>query len=209
MKILSAILFILVTTIGYSSQKAITDTGDEIVIYSDGTWKNLSSLSSNIDELQLNNTKFKKPAKSSFLLKSTRNHSAYWINTDKWSFKKTKSSDDASEYTFQLKNKALYAMAITEEISIPIASLIEIAFNNAKDVAPDVNIISKEYRVVNGKKVVFLEMAGTLDGIKFTYRGYYYSDKFGTTQLVAYTSTNLVQKYETEINNFLNGLVTQ
>ena len=52
-------------------------------------------------------------------------------------------------------------------------------------------------------------MDGTIQGIKFSYFGYYYSDKSGSTQLLAYTASNLADKYKIEIENFLNGLSIQ
>ena len=54
-----------------------------------------------------------------------------------------------------------------------------------------------------------MEMKGTLQGIKFMYLGYYYSDDSGSTQFLAYTGSSLVGKYKSEINDFLNGFVVQ
>lgn len=54
-----------------------------------------------------------------------------------------------------------------------------------------------------------MEMTGTISGVKFIYLGYYYSNYSGATQFIAYTGANLVKKSQTEINNFLNGLVIQ
>jgi hypothetical protein len=67
----------------------------------------------------------------------------------------------------------------------------------------------QEYRVVNGKKLIYMQINGTIKGINFTYNGYYYSNPSGSTQLVAYTAASAVRKYKSEINDFLNGLVTQ
>ena len=49
-----------------------------------------------------------------------------------------------------------------------------------------------------------MQMDGTIQGIKFSYFGYYYSDKSGSTQLLVYTASNLADKYKIEIENFLN-----
>ena len=191
----------LITTISYADQKAITDTGEEIFIYSDGTWKYIN-----------NKNVFNKPDDSSFLVKSKKNKSAFWINTKKWSFSKNKSHDEDKEYDFRLKGKDLYGMAITEEIEVPLEILPDIALSNAQEAegaGADIKILKREYRTVNGKKVLYMEMGGTMGGIKFTYLGYYYSDTYGTTQFIVFTATNLVDKYKSEINRFLNGLDTQ
>lgn len=93
---------IFLTQTGYAVQKAITDTGEEVTLNSDGTWR-YSQSSSNIESvITTNKTKYKKPDDSSFLLKSTKNNSAFWVNTIRWSFKKATNNAEA-EYEFQLK----------------------------------------------------------------------------------------------------------
>jgi hypothetical protein len=210
MKTLSVtLLIILIATCSYANQKAITDTGEEIIIYNNGTWKYSTASEQNQSEIKFNKRTFKTSKGSSFLLKSTKNNTAYWLNTSKWAFSKVASEVEAAEYEFELKGKDLYGMAITEEIEISIKSLTDIAFTNAKEVAPDIKVLKKEYRIVNGMKVIYMEMEGTLQGMNITYFGYYYSDTSGSTQFVVYTGTNLVKKYKAEIDDFLNGLVTQ
>ncbi len=206
-KLFVIILFLLAAT-SYASQKAITDTGEEVILNSDGTWEYSDKAQKATKRIGINKKEFEKPRNSSFLLKSTKNNSAYWINTDKWVFKKSKDRG-AAEYTFQLKGKDLYGMAITEGVEIPLESLGNIALTNARKAAPDSKSVKQEFRIVNGKKVLYMEINGTIQGINFTYLGYYYSDASGVTQLVTYTGTNLVDKYKSEINNLLNGLVTQ
>jgi len=208
MKLTYALVILLLTATAYASQKAITDTGEEVILNDDGSWQ-LSGNAKNIpDKIKTNKKSFRKPKAASFLLKSTKNNSAYWINTNKWSFKKAANNPEA-EYEFVLKGEDLYGMAIAEGVEISVESLTDIAVTNAKNVAPDIKIVKKEYRNVNGKKVVYMEMKGTAQSIKFTYLGYYYSNASGSTQLVLYTGTNLVNKYRSEINNLLNGLTEQ
>jgi hypothetical protein len=206
-KLFIATLLLLAAT-SYASQIAITDTGEKVILNSDGTWVFADSAQKPAKSIETNKKKFEKPKDSTFLLKSTKNNSAFWINTAKWSFEKTE-AETAREYQFQLKGKDLYGMAITEGIEIPLESLANLALTNARGAAPDAKLIMQEYRVVNGKKVIYMEIKGTIQGIDFTYHGYYYSNSSGSTQLVTYTATNAVAKYKSEINDFLNGLVTQ
>ena len=99
-------------------------------------------------------------------------------------------------------------MAINEAIKVPLESLADLALTNAQDAASDAQIIKQEYRVVNGKKVMFMQINGTAQNIKFSYLGYYYSDDSGTSQFVVFTGQNLVNKYKEEILNLLNGFTT-
>ncbi|MBA7532119.1 hypothetical protein ES705_24345 [subsurface metagenome] len=208
MKKLFVTILLLLAATSYASQKAITDTGEQVILNSDGTWEYYGNAQKPAKIIETIKKKFERPRNSSFLLKSIKNKSAYWINTNKWSFHKAKDNPQA-EYQFQLKGKDLYAMTIAEGVEIPIETLTNIALDNARSVAPDTKIVRQEYRVVNGNKVIYMEMNGTLQGVKFTYLGYYYSDTSGSIQLIAYTATSVVDKYKTEINDFLNGLVTQ
>ncbi len=207
MKFIFASVFILLTSLSYANQKAITDTGEEVILHSDGTWEYSKQYDQKKD-IALSSEVFKKSEYSTFLLKSTRNKTAYWINTNKWSFKKATSNAEA-EYEFQLKGGDLWGMSISEGITIPIESLAAVALENAKAAAPDAKIVSQEYRMVNGVKVLYMELEGTLQGIDFKYLGYYYSDDSGSTQYIAYTGSSLVNKYKSEIVDFLNGFVVQ
>jgi hypothetical protein len=50
-------------------------------------------------------------------------------------------------------------------------------------------------------------MEGTIQGIKFVYLGYYYSDKHGSIQFITYTSKNLLKDYRADMETLLNGFV--
>jgi len=96
-------------------------------------------------------------------------------------------------------------MLIAEKLEIPIESLRNIALQNAKNAAPDMRIIREEYRNVNGNNVLMMQMQGTVQGIKFTYYGYYYSSANGSVQFLTYTSQNLFEGYEGDMQELLNG----
>lgn len=208
MKYFFVTIILLFTTTSYASQKAITDTGKEVILKEDGTWKYSGNAKNVTSVIKNNKTSFKKPKDSSFLLKSVKNSSAFWVNTNKWAFKKATDNAEA-EYQFQLKGQDLYGMAITEGIEVSLESLTDLALTNAQSADPNARVVKKEYRDVNGKKVIYMEMEATIQSIDFKYLGYYYSDSSGSTQLLTYTANNLVKKYKPEIYKLLNGLVTQ
>lgn len=156
-------------------------------------------------EIKTNSAIFEKPADSNVVLKSKTNNSTFAINAKQWAFVKNTSNNAGVEYNLNLKEGDLYAMIITERIEIAVEDLIDIAFENAKSVAPDAKVIKKEYRIVNGKKIIYMEMTGTIKGIKFQYLGYYFSDASGSTQYVVFTGENLVNQYKIEIDHLLNG----
>ena len=185
---------------------AVTETGDEVILYEAGTWKYLNDSIIENAEIPVNEKEFLKSKKSTFLVKSKKLNVGIWINPKNWSFTKG-TENDAFEYQFRKKGDDLYAMLISEKMQIPIETLKGVAVENAKSAAPDIKIIKEEYRNVNGIKVLMLQMSGTLQGLRFTYYGYYYSNSNGTIQLITYTAENLFPNYLEDIEEFLNGLV--
>jgi hypothetical protein len=69
----------------------------------------------------------------------------------------------------------------------------------------DARIVRQEYRMVNNKKVLCLELHGTIQDIKFVFMGYYYTNENGTLQLVGYTSEKLFEQDKKQLEELLNG----
>lgn len=111
--------------------KAITDTGSEVLLYSDGTWKYAEGNSTNTVEIPLNEHLFTKPPKATFLVKSTKVDLGIWIDPKAWSFKRG-TDEDAYEFQFERKGGDLYAMLIAEKTHIPLETLRTIAIDNAR-----------------------------------------------------------------------------
>ncbi len=204
-KLLTLSVFTLIAFAAHAQQRAVTETGLEVLLFDDGTWTYLDGSQALETEIPTNPKAFIKSDKSSFLLKSVRTNMGIWLDPKQWSFKKSE-GEDAAEYELKLKKGDLYGMLITEKIEISLESLKTAAYTNAIEAAPDVKIVHEEYRTVNGIKLLFMQMEGTLQGIKFTYLGYYFSGESGTVQLITYTAQNLVEDYRAVAEELLNGL---
>lgn len=185
---------------------AVTEVGDEVVLFPDGTWSYVNDSLSELSEIFVNEKEFLKDKKSSFLVKSKKVNIGVWIDPKTWSFVKGK-DEDAFEFQFEKKGDDLYAMLIAEKLQIPIESLKGIAIENARSVAPDIAVINEEFRNVNGVQVLMMQMTGTIQGMRFTYYGYYFSSENGTIQLLTYTGESLFDDYFEAIEKFLNGFV--
>ena len=205
-RLVISLLFVSSSIICTAQIKAVTENGDEVILRTDGTWSYTDSKTETASKIDTSRIIYKKNEKASFLVKSNKLSCGVYIDPKKWSFSKNK-GDETSEIGFTLKEKDGYAMLITEKIEIPFETLKVAALSNAKDVAPDVSIVKEEYRKVNNRFVLMLQMAGTLSGIKFMYFGYYYSSPNGTVQLITYTSSNLFIDYADDLEDFLNGFV--
>lgn len=76
-----------------------------------------------------------------------------------------------------MKEFDIFASLITEKASIPIENLADILLENAQGQTSDVEVIKKEYRIVNGLKVLCLQMRMTVKGMRFVYFSYNFSNK--------------------------------
>ncbi len=198
-------LIFLSTLLAKAQINAITETGYEVILYPDGTWAYVNDSIETSREIIVNEQEFVKDKKASFLVKSKKVNIGIWINPKEWQFSKSPDNKDA-EYQFKMKKEDIYGILISEKIQIPVETLRGIAIENAKKVAPDIHVTEEEYRYVNGIKVLMMQMSGTIQGMKFAYFGYYYSNEEGTIQFLTYTGENLIRNYLKDIETFLNGL---
>lgn len=207
MKKIFILFFILLISRPLKAQlMAITDTGNEVYLYEDGTWRYVVDSLNFETEILFNEVDFFKDDSQSFLIKSSTTNTGIYINPKKWTFSKAAPNED-QEYNFELKNEDLYALLISERLKIPLENLKTIAFENAKAASSDIRITKEEFRKVNGLDILMLKMEGTISGLEITYCGYYYSDSSGTNQLITYTGSGLFDDYEQDIEEFLNGFV--
>lgn len=208
MKQLAYLTFLLFISLFSNAQiKAVTENGDEVLLNNDGTWKyTLSHVEESTKQISENPVAFKKQVAATFLLKSNKINVGFWLDPKVWSFKKGDPTE-ASEYKLSCKTEDFYSMIITEKIEIPLEELREIALDNAREAAPDLKVVSEEYRTVNGIRVLCMQMDGTMKGIKFSYLGYYYTTTDATVQFVTYTSQALMKSKRSIAENLLNGIV--
>ncbi len=200
-----SLLLLLLTNV-LAQTKATTEEGKEVMLYANGTWRYEHEKSNPDIVIPMNSGHFGKDEKSSFLLKSAKLKYGFWINPKDWSFKRGNKNSD-SEYDLKLKGGDLHAKILTENVEISITKLRNIVIENAIFISPNTTIVKEEYRMVNGIKVLHLQMNSTVEGVKFAYFGYYYSSPTGTVQFIAYTSHKLSNHYKEDCQLLLNGLM--
>jgi hypothetical protein len=209
--IFTTLFLVFNSSLVIASEKAFTSTGDIVILNKDGTWhyENQSLSAQASKKLKTNSKKFKTPGNSNFPVKSKINSFALRMNPAEWGFTKKGAINQEAEYEFRHKKLDIYAMAINEAIEIEVENLIEIAIENMEQAGTNVRVVNREYRTVNGVKIIFMEIAAVVNGIKATYLGYYHSNPKGSTQLLAFTGTAVAERYKQDIFNLLNGLVIQ
>lgn len=187
-----------------SQETAVTKDGKKVILYENGTWKFIQD----IEGVKLPDSslkKFSKPAAAKTLLASKRTDHAIWYDASKWALSDMKVSD-VNEYLLKLKNEDGYCMTVVEKIEIPIENFKNIVLKNLEMKGLEsVEILDEDFRMVNGQRVLQLQFTGSLQGMRFTYIGYYFSNESGTSQVLCYTSANLFKQYKPQFENILNG----
>ena len=178
--------------------RATTEDGRKVLLYPNGKWKYAPT-----------------PARGRIAQTYTRGTSAtegidllrggmtLFVDPGKW---KRTPSEDPTKISFRHSTGEAYGMVVAERLAIPLPRLKEIAVSNAREAAPDVRVTLEEARRVNEIDVLAMQMEGTIQGIPFTYYGYYFSGPQGSVQLLTYTGSNLFAEYKPEFEDFLNGL---
>jgi len=136
-------------------------------------------------------------------VKARKGSFGVWVDPKKWA--QESSEEDPIKISFNHKTGDAYAMVISERIALTMETLKNAAVANAKKAMPDVKIISEERRVVKGKEMVCLKLAGTLQNTPFIYYGYYYAGPEGTLQVVTATASNIFDEFKQDFDDFLNG----
>ncbi|MBS1774220.1 MAG: hypothetical protein JST82_15285 [Bacteroidetes bacterium] len=204
--IIAAIALSISTITSYSQTRAVTDKGEEVILYADGTWKSASITPAY--ETRLDTIAVLKDKQASFLTKSNKVDFGIWINPKKWSFKPYGDAGLAVEYLYTLKGEDCYGMLITERVEVTNQKVSDIVLSATKKIDPDAHIIREETRNVNGNICSYVELAAKNKGMSFVYIGYMISNPNGTVRVQAFTTSNLLSKYKTEMETFINGFVS-
>jgi hypothetical protein len=118
-KVILLLVFIAQTLLISGQINAITETGDEVVLYKDGTWVYVNDKLNTNNEIPVNPKEFTKGKESGFLVKSTVLDVGIWIDPKNWKFAKATSNEDA-EFEFNKKSGDIYGIMITERLEIPL-----------------------------------------------------------------------------------------
>ncbi len=198
--LLLVLIFFICNSAIARSIEATTGDGKKVVLKSDGSWSYKS------------NKKTKKGAKKDIPSESNElfmgRHGLYelWYDSNTWKVSKGYKHPDG-DITLVHSDGDAYVVVIAERLSMSIDTLKDLAFENAREAAPDIKIIFEESKNVNGVDILHMQMDGTIQKIPFTYYSYYWGGEAGTLQVLAYTGQNLFKEYRPDFTNILNGLV--
>ena len=203
-------LLIGFTALAMGQEIALTERGDTVVLYANGTWDYMENHRLGYDkkeEIRTNPVTFSTPAASDRKINGSNQAYELWYDDSKWKRIPVGGLNPDADIALQYLEGDLYAMIIYEEVEIAMENLIEIALDNAIGVAPDIRAVDREYRQVNGNRLIWMQMDGTTQGMKMSYYSYYFSNAMGTCQFHVFSGQKLIEKYQKDIEDLLNGFV--
>lgn len=216
--------FFILTFMGavaYGQVEAITEYGDTIYVYDNGTWSfepldespeianELSFLSETI-KLDTIFNDFKVDPGSTKQIEGLEG--MFTINYDSKIWKRVPPAtlNEDADYAFQAKNSDIWSVVIAEETPIDKEKLFLIAKKTMKEGSgSDPLVIKTELRTVNGTQVVRGVMKADFSGIGFIFDTYFYSNENGSVQFVTWTADKIWEKNKEEILKLLNGFVVK
>ncbi len=225
-KILTHLLFITLTIIFNNSlaqQTAITLNGDKIILNDDGSWKyskqnkdsgyivklGIDSLADDmlIHTIKINLNDYKYKRNATHLVKSKKIKAGLYVNNKYWGISRGLVNEQ-SEYYFFNKIDDGYASFYTENFNkISYIQLERNMLRNAQVNMPDAFLKMSEYRIVNGTRVLYTDVIGTLNKFKSETLKYSIITNDGLVELSVFNSDDKIEKYREVYEDFLNGLV--
>ncbi|MBW2715250.1 MAG: hypothetical protein JRD03_04200 [Deltaproteobacteria bacterium] len=116
-------------------------------------------------------------------------------------------SSQETEFTLKHETGGAWALVITESTPMSIAALRYAILANAQRTDPDAKIVFEEDRIVNGTRVLCVEMAFAPNQIPITYFGYYWASDEGVVQVVTFAERHLFPRFKDDATALLNGLM--
>lgn len=190
--------------------KGVTEDGNDVILFDDGTWKFVNeSDAQTIEKIDENPAVFSKTKDQSHLLKSSKLDAGLYYNSKIWRIS-TQNVSSHIEYFFRDKNpeNPLFGFMTTEKMQIAdLKSLKNLMLANIQRNVDFFRLKQSQYRTVNGLKVLYLRYAANVKGLDFEYGAYYYLSNSGYCSVVFYSAQNEFEKNAVVAEQFLNGLV--
>lgn len=179
---------------------ATTTDGKKVDLLDDGTWRWAEA-----PPAATSTGDHRRSVSASKVFHSSKKYYDLWYDAKKW--RPNEEATDKFDLRLTHKSGDGYLMVIAERLTMPIETLCNYAFENVRGIAPDAEIVAKDERVVNGTTVTTMQIRATVQGIKFTYYGYYWAGEAGAMQAITYTAQNIFPELEDDFTELLDGLV--
>lgn len=182
---------------------AITDDGRKVLLHEDGRWTYV------LTENNQDDGKFfyaKSDSADAYVV-ARIGTVRFWYDPNKWDMQRL--TDGSAEYQFVSIDGSLYARIISEKMKVPNKLMREIIEANARKSVEFFEPIEENEVVINGIATNRLKVRIQMKGVELLFLYYYFSNDLGTMQLFSYSSSELFNQYENEINEFMSGIMKE
>ncbi|NOU61391.1 hypothetical protein ELS83_16405 [Marinifilum sp. JC070] len=201
-----------------SQTRAVTELGDTIYVYNNGTWSfeiqeeapvvNEFDFLNQILDIDTIQKPYSYPANAKKQVKSERNQFAVKYNDKIWKRIPPATLNEEAEIAFQAKHTDIWCVIITEVTPIDADKLFKIAKKMMEENTGGIAKIKKtEVRTVNENQIFYGKLETDFSGINFIFNSYYFSNEKGSVQFVTWTSSTLHELNKDLIQDLLNGFV--
>jgi hypothetical protein len=116
-------------------------------------------------------------------------------------------STAGTEFTLKHASSDAWALVTTGNTPMPIDTLRHAVLADARREDPDAEIVFEENRIINGNRILCVEMTLTPDQDPLTYFGYYWAGDEGSVRIVTFTEWHLFLRFKDDAAALLDGLV--
>lgn len=213
------LVLLSVTQVVIGQIRAVTENGDSIYVYDNGTWsfelldqmpeeENVFDYLSTELQIDTANAEYSFPANAKKEVTNKRGQFTLKYNSSSWTRVPPATLNGEAEFAFQSKETDIWSVVISEVTPISTDVLFRIAKKTMdENSGAKAKIIKTEIRKVNGKNILRGVLHAEVSGISFIFDSYYYSNDLGSVQFVTWTSEPVWEKNEDKIHDLLNGLV--
>lgn len=204
MKLLYALIVIVLVVfegVSFSQTRATTEDGRAVILQKDGTWQ-LANVSK-VPPVTIKGV-CQKPERATQGFRPNDNPAVVWFDPQVW--RRNKAGDDPTQFAFIDKGGNVVGSISASGFSVPMETIKNTVIEELRKKGP-AKVVLEENRIVNGEKVLCLRIEETVEGMPIIMYGYLYTGKNGIVSLQTITPQNLYPKYESEMTEFLNGLV--
>ncbi len=211
--------FVIMSNFLLSQVQAITEFGDTIYVYDNGTWsfevldempviENQFSFLEEEINLDTINEEFTIPDGSNKEISHPSGMFSVKYNSFKWERVPPATLNDEADYAFKSKVSDIWSVIIHEETEISKDKLLLIAKNTMKKrIGENPLMVKSELRKVNGTELIRGAMRADFSNLVFIFDTYYYSSEKGSVQYVTWTTEGVWEQKQKEILDMLNGFI--
>lgn len=199
----------------FSQTTAVTEYGDTIYIYDDGTWAyELKEYEDEgiarflLEEVHFDTSKveFSTPKGVDKTLTSNLEFFNFRYKNKLWKRIPGQKVNPEAEIVLEHRQKEIYLAIISEDIEIGMSNIYNIAMQNAEDgLGKKPNVLKKEIRKVNGIDMIHAIYEVSINELKITFMSNYYSSENGTVQVTTWTISDYFERYKDDMEDLING----